>query len=185
MSTIKSERWRLRGTDLEIACVLDTPADSDRSPFNAAVYRAWVVGHEALTSAYGESPASAREGAKERATGIPTPPETTDLKRLAELEELDAEADYTIWKLASEIEGVRDVLRPRLDALHELGTAGISLTECVQGLLDEVAALTAKTTELRTLLEMANADIYRREASQTRGTTAFLNMIGHVVLASP
>lgn len=73
MNTIKSERWRLRGTDLEIACVLDTPADSDRSPFNAAVYRAWVVGHEALTSAYGESPASARGGVKERATGLPEP----------------------------------------------------------------------------------------------------------------
>ncbi len=71
MSTIKNETWRLRGTDLEIACVLDTPAGSDRSPFDAAVYRAWVVGHEALTSAYGESPASAHEGAKERATGLP------------------------------------------------------------------------------------------------------------------
>ena len=70
MSTIKNETWRLRGVELELACVLDTPAGSDRSPYNAAVYRAWVVGHEALTSAYGESPASAREGAKERAMGV-------------------------------------------------------------------------------------------------------------------
>ena len=71
MSTIKNETWRLRGVELELACVLDTPAGSDRSPYNAAVYRAWVVGLEALTSAYGESPASAREGAKERAKGVP------------------------------------------------------------------------------------------------------------------
>lgn len=73
MKPIKNETWRLRGTDLELACVLDTPAGSDRSPFNAAVYRAWVVGHEDLTTAYGESPAAAREGAKVRATGVPTP----------------------------------------------------------------------------------------------------------------
>lgn len=93
----KNQRWRLRGTDLEIACVLDTPADSDRSPFNAAVYRAWVVGHEDLTTAYGESPASAREGAKMRATGVPTPDEAAALRTLLD------EANATIEDLRYEI----------------------------------------------------------------------------------
>lgn len=90
MSTIKNERWRLRGVDLEIACVLDTPADSDRSPFNAAVYRAWVVGHEVLTSAYGESPVSACESAKERATGVPEP-EFDPRPLLTEIARIDRE----------------------------------------------------------------------------------------------
>lgn len=92
MKTIKNETWRLRGTDLEIACVLDTPADSDRSPFNAAVYRAWVVGHEDLTTAYGESPADAREGAKVRASGVPTPDETDVMGRTARLQDAAIEA---------------------------------------------------------------------------------------------
>jgi hypothetical protein len=77
MSALKPKKWRLRGIDLEIACVLDTPAGSNRSPFEAAVYRAWVVGHEDLTTGYGETPKAAILEAKVRATGVPTPPETS------------------------------------------------------------------------------------------------------------
>lgn len=48
----------------EIACVLDTPAGSDRSPYDSAVYRAWVVGREDITTAYGDSREAAFEGAR-------------------------------------------------------------------------------------------------------------------------
>ena len=122
MSTIKNERWRLRGVDLEIACVLDTPADSDRSPFNAAVYRAWVVGHEVLTSAYGESPVSACESAKERATGVPEP-EFDPRPLLTEIARIDRET-VALRALAAKTSLTHDLstndIRPRTLTLAEV-----------------------------------------------------------------